>query len=255
MNALAPMNLSWNTASVRRSAVRARGTALLITVALHAVALWALLQFADVRRTLLQVAPIMVRYIEPPKPVEPPRPVDVPKRHQPPKLAERHRTVEPPKPPLPVPPPAVPPPAVAPPAETPPPVQSAPAPLAIPTEQAAASPPPMALAAVPERPSAAPAPPPVIPPSFSAAYLDNPPPEYPSFSRRNREEGKVLLRVHVTEGGRADQIEVQTSSGSRRLDGAARDAVSAWRFVPARQGDRAVAAWVTIPIQFRLEEG
>ena len=31
------------------------------------------------------------------------------------------------------------------------------------------------------------------------------------------------------------------------------DTVKRWRFVPARQGDRAVAAWVLVPITFSLE--
>ena len=38
-----------------------------------------------------------------------------------------------------------------------------------------------------------------------------------------------------------------------RLDQAALDAVRQWRFVPARQGEQAVAAWVLVPIQFALE--
>ncbi|PKO55172.1 MAG: energy transducer TonB, partial [Betaproteobacteria bacterium HGW-Betaproteobacteria-21] len=42
-------------------------------------------------------------------------------------------------------------------------------------------------------------------------------------------------------------------SGSERLDEAARNAVSRWRFVPARQGERAIEASVLVPIIFKLE--
>jgi len=90
------------------------------------------------------------------------------------------------------------------------------------------------------------------PPSFSAAYLDNPPPVYPPLARRMGEEGRVLLRVYVTPQGRAGEVKILTSSGSAMFDDAAQVAVKAWRFVPARQGDNAVAAWVQVPIVFKL---
>lgn len=88
---------------------------------------------------------------------------------------------------------------------------------------------------------------------FDAAYLNNPPPVYPRLSRRMGEEGRVLLRVFVTADGSPGQIELAESSGSTRLDTAAAAAVSGWRFVPARQGDRSIDAWVIVPIVFKLE--
>lgn len=88
---------------------------------------------------------------------------------------------------------------------------------------------------------------------FDAAYLNNPTPDYPMASRRLREEGRVLLRVHVSADGLPTRIEVRTSSGSGRLDRAAEDAVARWRFVPARQGNQAIAAWVLVPIVFKLQ--
>jgi protein TonB len=93
----------------------------------------------------------------------------------------------------------------------------------------------------------------VIPPSFNAAYLNNPPPAYPSVSRRMGQQGKVMLRVLVNASGTTDKVEIRSSSGFERLDDAALDAVRHWRFVPARQGDRPVAAWVLVPIIFTLE--
>lgn len=94
---------------------------------------------------------------------------------------------------------------------------------------------------------------PVSPPSFGAAYLNNPPPAYPMMSRRLKEQGVTLLRVEVSREGRPQQVIVERSSGSSRLDNAASVAVRDWRFVPAREGDTAVAGWVTVPINWKLE--
>lgn len=91
------------------------------------------------------------------------------------------------------------------------------------------------------------------PPRFDADYFDNPAPNYPPISRRNREAGRVLLHVLVEASGLPAKVEVRTSSGFERLDKAAIAAVSRWKFVPARQGSDAVAAWVLVPIDFSLQ--
>jgi protein TonB len=90
-------------------------------------------------------------------------------------------------------------------------------------------------------------------PSFNAAYLDNPAPKYPSVSRRLGEQGLVLLRVQVTADGAAESVELQTGSGSSRLDQAALEAVKKWRFVPAKRGEQSVSASVVVPVRFSLE--
>jgi len=90
-------------------------------------------------------------------------------------------------------------------------------------------------------------------PNFNAAYLNNPAPNYPSISRRLGEEGLVLLNVQVTADGAADSVELQTGSGSSRLDQAALEAVKKWRFTPAKRGDQAVSASVVVPVRFSLE--
>ncbi|HRQ57904.1 MAG TPA: energy transducer TonB [Azoarcus taiwanensis] len=87
---------------------------------------------------------------------------------------------------------------------------------------------------------------------FDADYLRNPAPVYPPVSRRRGEQGEVRLRVWVSVAGAADRVAVHQSSGFSRLDEAAVRAVSEWRFVPARQGGRAVAAQVIVPVEFRL---
>lgn len=92
------------------------------------------------------------------------------------------------------------------------------------------------------------------PPRYQAAYLHNPHPPYPLLSQRRGEEGTVLLHVQVSTQGRAQQITLQRSSGFSKLDDSALQTVQQqWRFVPAKQGDQVITAWVTVPITFRLQ--
>jgi len=90
-------------------------------------------------------------------------------------------------------------------------------------------------------------------PSFSASYLRNPAPRYPVAARRAGEQGTVTLRVLVAQDGLPMRVDIESSSGSQRLDAAALEAVRNWRFVPARQGEKATESWVLVPIVFRLE--
>lgn len=113
-------------------------------------------------------------------------------------------------------------------------------------------------AAVPAIAVPAPSPPPaleapVVAPAFDADYLENPAPAYPPLSRRLGEEGRVLLRVWVSVQGRAERVALVRSSGFERLDRSAMEAVARWRFAPARQGDRTVAAHVLVPVAFVLK--
>jgi periplasmic protein TonB len=203
-----------------------------IVAGLHAAVLAALLAYQPSREALSASLPIMVSLITPVQP-EQPKPKPVVKRTPAPKPVQ----------PAPVPPLITAAPVIAPPlayvAPPPPPV-----------ERVVEAPPP----APPQpAPVVASAPLPVIPPRFDAAYLENPPPAYPTLSRRLREHGKVVLRVLVTPQGAAERIELRASSGSQRLDGAALETVRRWRFVPARQGSEPVPAWVLVPISFSLE--
>jgi protein TonB len=201
-------------------------------VGLHAAALFTLLHYAPLREALGASVPIMVNLITPPSvevappnpQIDPPKPAPSPPRKVPALAPIVAAPVESPS--------AVA--APAPPAETRPPVE-APQP-----------------AAAPKVASAGPALP-VVPPSFSADYLHNPAPTYPALSRRMGEQGKVVLHVLVTAEGVPERVELRTSSGSARLDGVALGTVKRWKFVPARQGDRPVAAWVLVPISFALE--
>jgi protein TonB len=79
-------------------------------------------------------------------------------------------------------------------------------------------------------------------------------PAYPEEARRRGEEGEVRLRLLVGEGGQVEQVELEESSGYECLDRAALERAREWRFRPARRGGREIAAWVEMPVVFRLDE-
>ena len=78
--------------------------------------------------------------------------------------------------------------------------------------------------------------------NLSAACPDRSAPEYPAFSKRLNEQGKVVLQVVLGEDGRVANAEVKTSSGFQRLDDAALNAVKTWRCKPSVRNGVAVRA-------------
>jgi protein TonB len=66
----------------------------------------------------------------------------------------------------------------------------------------------------------------------------NRPPIYPEEAARRGEQGSVILVIHVSPMGLTSGVDVLQSSGHTALDRAAREAVLAWRFLPAvRDGE------------------
>ena len=84
-------------------------------------------------------------------------------------------------------------------------------------------------------------------------YLRNPPPSYPRESRRNGEEGTVLLSVKISPEGEVRDLELKKSSSYARLDAAALEAVRSWKFKPARIAGLAIESLVEVPVRFRLK--
>lgn len=214
----------WTDPLAERVSPERRGLRFMVVLAAHVGLFWAMMELA-VRPEVRQAAQdLMVRLIETP----PPRP--------------EVKQVEPPKPkPAPQLRPVLPPPVMTAAAEAPAPVASftvAPQPPAPPVIEVVPAPP---------------APVPVTAARFDADYLSNPKPAYPVASRRLGEEGKVLLRVHVSAEGAAKAVEIKHSCGFPRLDEAAKSAVQQWRFVPARRGSDAIESWVSVPIVFSLQ--
>ena len=88
-------------------------------------------------------------------------------------------------------------------------------------------------------------------PRLDPAYLHNPAPLYPALSKRNRETGTVFLLVSVNPEGNATSVTLHQSSGYDRLDQAAIQAVTQWRFAPGMRGQSAISATVIVPISFK----
>lgn len=78
-------------------------------------------------------------------------------------------------------------------------------------------------------------------------------PRYPPDAKRRGEQGVVLLRVRVGSNGLPQQVDIARSSGSFRLDRAAREAVLRWRFRPVQIDGRAIPAEGLVPIAFHLD--
>ncbi len=86
------------------------------------------------------------------------------------------------------------------------------------------------------------------------AYENASPPRYPREAARQGQEGTVMLRVQVDASGNVLRVEIEQGSGVRALDDAAQRHVKRhWRFHPAMQNGRAVAAWALVPISFTLQ--
>ncbi|MDX2020781.1 MAG: energy transducer TonB [Deltaproteobacteria bacterium] len=166
-----------------------------------------------------------------------------------------------PEPPKPKPKAKEPPPAAK---ETPPPPPEAPVPEAEPEAAAPAGPDgttvateaaPLGLgtgAGTAPTPPAPPAPAPIKAAHEGANYLKNPRPAYPPLALSRGWEGRVQLKVYVGPQGRPLNIVIAQTSGRDMLDNAAINAVRGWSFVPAKQGDTAVAGWVVVPIVFQI---
>lgn len=94
----------------------------------------------------------------------------------------------------------------------------------------------------------------VIPPRVDASGRDNPPPAYPAASRRAKEQGRVVLAIHIDARGRVTSARIQHSSGYRRLDQAALDAVRHWRYQPAMQRGQPIGFDYLQPVVFSLDQ-
>ncbi|MHC6227956.1 energy transducer TonB [Pseudomonas sp. X10] len=181
-----------------------------------------------------EIPPMTIEFAQPAPPVvEPPPPAPAPPVVEPPPPVVDELAVKPAPKPVPKPKP-----------------KPVPKPVAKPQPKPVEAPPPPPVAA--PAPPAPPAPAPITPASANAAYLKNPAPEYPQMAQRRGWEGTVLLRVEVLASGKPGQIQIQKSSGRQALDDAALAAVKRWSFVPAKQGDVALAGWVSVPIDFKL---
>lgn len=90
-------------------------------------------------------------------------------------------------------------------------------------------------------------------PARSIAATHTTPP-YPPLSRRLAEEGTVQLKLAIGTDGKVESAMIEKSSGSQRLDDAARDWVAHhWRYHPATRDGKPVASQTQVKVVFNLK--
>jgi len=105
----------------------------------------------------------------------------------------------------------------------------------------------------------APPPPPSGPKVVFIPY-DDPPvamspirPTYPEIAQEAGIEGVVVVQAFIDEKGRVKETLILKGVPNTGLDEAAMVAIRKTRFRPAKQRERAVGVWISIPVNFRLK--
>ncbi|MFM7503003.1 MAG: energy transducer TonB [Betaproteobacteria bacterium] len=223
--------------SERDSSTNRRATGLTIAVVVHIAIAYALV--SGLARKVVEVIkqPLETKIIEE---VKPPPPKPPPPLPPPPKMTAP-------------PPPFVPPPEIQ--IATPPPpnvisaVTSKPPPPApfVPAPPAPLAPP------APKAAPAPPAPPPSYPASIDSKTCSNSDEFYPRQSRQLNETGTVVLRFVVEANGTLSSVDVEKSSGYRRLDQAARKLLETCKFKPGMVNGKLEKSSATLEVVWKLD--
>jgi TonB family protein len=78
--------------------------------------------------------------------------------------------------------------------------------------------------------------------------------DYPFFARIFDEEGTTELAFQVLADGTVSDVKVSKSSGSERLDDAARECVAKWHYRPAIKDSQLVDSPMTVKVNWNLDE-
>ena len=78
-------------------------------------------------------------------------------------------------------------------------------------------------------------------------------PEYPIVAQQAGIEGVVVVQTFIDEKGRVKETLILKGVPNTGLDEAAMEAIRKTRFRPAKQRERAVGVWISIPVTFRLK--
>jgi protein TonB len=82
-----------------------------------------------------------------------------------------------------------------------------------------------------------------------------PMPQYPELARKAGIEGNAVVKALVDIDGSIASVSILKSSGNQMLDQAALVAAKNAKFTPAKQRDKHVRVYVSIPIRFTLTGG
>ena len=103
-------------------------------------------------------------------------------------------------------------------------------------------------------------PPPPSGPQVKFIPYDDPPvpltpirPKYPEIAQEAGIEGTVFIQAFIDRQGRVIETTIIKGIPNTGLDEAAIEAIRKTRFRPARQRERAVGVWISIPVNFRLK--
>jgi protein TonB len=66
-------------------------------------------------------------------------------------------------------------------------------------------------------------------------------------------EGEFVIAVEILENGSVGRTYVMKSTGHKKLDEAATEAVTSWKFHPATRNAKPVVECVQIPVTFQLK--
>jgi len=78
-------------------------------------------------------------------------------------------------------------------------------------------------------------------------------PVYPEIAQEAGIEGVIIVQAFIDEKGRVKETQILKGVPNTGLDEAAMDAIRKTRFRPAKQRERAVGVWISIPVNFRLK--
>jgi len=76
---------------------------------------------------------------------------------------------------------------------------------------------------------------------------------YPELAREAGIEGKVYVKAFINNRGIVTAVKILKGIPNTGLDEAAVTAIKKTRFRPAKQRERAVGVWISIPVNFRLK--
>lgn len=103
-------------------------------------------------------------------------------------------------------------------------------------------------------------PPPPSGPQVRFIPYDDPPvpltpirPKYPEIAQEAGIEGTVFIQAFIDKKGRVTETTVVKGIPNTGLDEAAIEAIRKTRFRPAKQRERAVGVWISIPVNFKLK--
>ena len=78
-------------------------------------------------------------------------------------------------------------------------------------------------------------------------------PKYPEIAQEAGIEGVVVVQAFIDEKGRVKETLILKGVPNTGLDEAAMEAIRKTKFRPAKQRERAVGVWISIPVNFRLK--